>query len=355
MAKTYTYTSSFTYLGKRYYVRADSKKELYTKIANKKRDLKDGIVTLDSNTTVDIWAEKVFAIYKSNSKDLKGMKSRYRVHVSPFIGSMPIGVIRSAQCQELLNNCAGMSFSTVDKLRQELRYIFGMAVENQMIVRNPAAKISLPDHYKGERRSITDNEREHLLKVCDKDPRYILFLIMLRCGCRPEEAASLQGRDIDHKEKLLHIRGTKTKNADRYVPIPDDLYSRIKNVKGFDPIAPNLSGNRHTEKSYQRLRNKLRRDMNISMGCKMYRNALVAPFPLAEDFTPYCLRHTYCTDLCKSGVDVRVAQRLMGHSNISITADIYTHVDMKEIIEAKEKINKYFKESQKGATVGATS
>ena len=77
------------------------------------------------------------------------------------------------------------------------------------------------------------------------------------------------------------------------------------------------------------------------MGCKTYRNALIPPYLLADDFVPYCLRHTYCTDLCKADVDVRTAQKLMGHANISITADIYTHVDLGDIKKAAEKIRLY--------------
>jgi site-specific recombinase XerD len=82
------------------------------------------------------------------------------------------------------------------------------------------------------------------------------------------------------------------------------------------------------------------------MGCKTHRNALIPPLPLAPDFEPYCLRHTYCTDLCKAGVDIRTAQRLMGHANISITADIYTHVDVNDIIQAGEKINEYYRRAK---------
>lgn len=79
--------------------------------------------------------------------------------------------------------------------------------------------------------------------------------------------------------------------------------------------------------------------MNISMGCKTYRNALVPPLPLAEDFCPYCLRHTYCTNLQKAGVDVRTAQKLMGHASVSTTVNIYTHVDHEEILKAGKLIN----------------
>ena len=55
---------------------------------------------------------------------------------------------------------------------------------------------------------------------------------------------------------------------------------------------------------------------------RVYRNQLIPPLPLADDFVPYDLRHTYCTDLARAGVDIRTAQKLMGHANISVTADI---------------------------------
>ena len=70
------------------------------------------------------------------------------------------------------------------------------------------------------------------------------------------------------------------------------------------------------------------------MGCEVYRNELIPPLPLAPDFVPYMFRHTYCTDLQKKGIDIRTAQKLMGHSSILITAEIYTHVDTKEIVKA---------------------
>ena len=44
---------------------------------------------------------------------------------------------------------------------------------------------------------------------------------------------------------------------------------------------------------------------------------------------PYCLRHTFCTDLRRAGVPINVAKELMGHANISVTANIYTHRDQK--------------------------
>ena len=338
---SYKYRSTFTYLGKRYDIRANSPEELYAKKALKKKELKENYIVYDRNVSVDAWAKIALDTYKFGLKGLKDTKARYRKYVSPYIGTKPIGNVTAVECQTLLNKCGGMSYSHVSKLRQELSFIFERAVENRIIPTNPARKLRMPEYEKGTRRSLTDAEREHFLKCYKADPSYLLFYIMLKCGCRPEEAINLQGHDIDHEKRMLHIRGTKTKNSDRYVPIPDELYAVIKGTKRFDPISPNRSGQKHSKSSYTRLYEHLRRDMNISMGCKTYRNALLPPLPLDENFVPYFFRHTYCTDLCKAEIDVRTAQKLMGHANISITADIYTHVDMNDLQIAREKINAY--------------
>lgn len=66
--------------------------------------------------------------------------------------------------------------------------------------------------------------------------------------------------------------------------------------------------------------------MNIHMGAEVQRNKLTEDL-IAKDLTPYCLRHTFCTDLERAGVPLNVAKDLMGHSDISVTANIYTHKD----------------------------
>ncbi|MBP5385669.1 MAG: site-specific integrase [Lachnospiraceae bacterium] len=341
MAKKYKYSTSFMHNGKRYSVKGNTKEEIYTKKANMIRDLRDNVIIYDSHVMVDLWAEQAFDTYKYSVQDLEWIKKRYMKYVSPFIRSKPIGAIKSSECQDILNHCAGMSYSHCNKLKQEMKFLFERAVDNQLIPFNPARSLKMPECTKGTRRSITETERKHFLQVYEQDHRFLLFMIILKCGCRPEEAINLIGKDIDHEQRLLHVHGTKSKNADRYVPIPDDLYPAIKDTKPFEPIAPNESGRKHTESSYKRLYFRLRREMNLSMGCKTYRNALVPPYPLAEDFVPYFFRHTYCTDLCKAGIDIRTAQRLMGHANISITAKIYTHVDLEEIKKAGRLLEEY--------------
>lgn len=169
------------------------------------------------------------------------------------------------------------------------------------------------------------------------DPRFILFELIYNCGCRPSEAMEVTSDDIRPHEDLhvLHIRATKNKYSDRLVPIPDDFYERLKDYHGI--IASRANGTKHTRTSYRRLTERLYREMNIAMGSRMYRNSIVEP-KLSPDFVPYCLRHSYCTNLARSGVDVRVAQKLMGHSDIQTTVNIYAHIDESFLADAMDSI-----------------
>ena len=55
------------------------------------------------------------------------------------------------------------------------------------------------------------------------------------------------------------------------------------------------------------------------------RDGKIIRHAIAPDLTLYCLRHTFCTDLQRAGVAINIAKELMGHSSITVTADIYTH------------------------------
>jgi integrase len=335
MPKKYKYRKDFTYEGKRYTVLADTQADLYMKMANKIRDLEEGRVRISGNMTVSSWIEKCIETYKPNVSDeyRSQMLQRLGKHVGSVIGKRPIKSIRPAELQDILNAQAGASDSHIKKLYQEICFVFQKAVKNHLIAEDPSDDLVRPAGYKRSSRSITEHEREHVLKVCGQDRRFVLFLLMLECGCRAKEARNVQGMDIQIVDgtRVLHIRGTKTVNADRYVPLPDDLYQLIKDTPRFQYVCLTQKGTKFTETGYKRLTERFRRELNLSMGCRTYRNALVPPFPLSSDFIPYMLRHTYCTDLCRKGVDVRTAQYLMGHADISITANIYTHIDMEQV------------------------
>lgn len=336
--KKYKYGKKITIDGKRYYIRADTPEELGAKIAIKRRDIEEGRVIISGSMTVSQWVPVCIRTYKPRASEDAKQQTLYRLnkHLLPAVGSLQLKQVKPIQLQAIMNAQAGASSSHIKKLSQEIKFIFARAVENKLILENPAAHLAPPAGTTGHRRAITAFERKHFLKVCENDPRFILFELMLYCGCRPKEAAGCIGKDVEiiNGYPMLHIRGTKTANSDRYVPVPDQLQERLLSVPKLSRIATNAAGKPIDKSCYIRMSERLKREMNLSMGCKTFRNHLLPPYPLAEDFVPYCLRHTYCTDLQKAGVDVRVAQKLMGHADIRITANIYTHVDIDSATEA---------------------
>lgn len=348
----YEFRKSFTFEGKRYDVYGHTQEEVMLKLFEKKKALEEGKVTVSNNMLVSAWAEIAIDSYKRNlnKKGREDMLLRVNKHILSKIGSATVKSIKPIQCQSIMNDLDGYSWSTVQKVYQDLQFIFKTAQQNHLVLENPAKDVVRPAAIKGQRQAITEHERAAFLKVVESVDKYRVFELMLYCGCRPGEAIKCQGSDLSIKDgvALLHIRGTKTKNSDRVVPMPEELYMKLKDIGPFEPLAPNSSGRFHSESSYNRCANDLKRQMNIAMGCRTYRNALVPPYPLRDSFVPYELRHTYCSDLARRGIDIRVAQKLMGHSSISITADIYTHVQDEQILDDAAKILGKVSENTRG-------
>lgn len=344
MPKQYKYRESFTFDGKRYEVRANTKEELERKKVNKLRDLEEGRIIVDSSMTVKSWVEICIRDYKTGvaPSTLANYKSKANHWIVEKIGNLKVKDVKEIHCQGILNDMAEQELAqyTIRKVAEILRFVFERAKKNHLIFYNPAEDLSIPSGDKTTRRSITESERKYILEVADTNPKYVYFLFMLYCGCRPSEAAEIKGMDITKIEEknVLHIRGTKSKNADRYVPIPNELYKRLPKVNKIDYMFKNEAGGKLSAGNRNVLWKHFRRDLNIAMGCEVYRNQLIPPFPVAPDLVPYCLRHTFCTDLQKKDVDIRMAQYLMGHADIKLTANIYTHTDTEMIVKVAEKI-----------------
>lgn len=168
----------------------------------------------------------------------------------------------------------------------------------------------------------------------------LICKMMLYCGLREKEAIKLMRKNVDLNRRTVSIKNTKTEAGNRIVPIPDIFANELLEYKsGPDSLICDNNGKKYTPMAIQCLWKNIKRFMNIAMGCKVYRNRLIEPLPLADDFYMHNLRHTYCTDLEKSGVPINIASRLMGHSDISLTAKIYTHASMETLELARRLIN----------------
>lgn len=335
--KRYKYRRILTYNGKRYEILADTLDELAEKKARKILELETKKHKED-NISVRDWTYRCVEVYKTNQSEITRKKFMQRIEhcILEQIGEYRMNAITPLQCQEVLNRQIGKSRTQINEVYQALKFIFSHAVFNDIIQKDPTLTLVKPKGTSKSRRSLTDTEREIFLEIAKTERRYYCFLLMYYCGCRPLEATECKGSDLYELDgqPMLHIRGTKTKNADRNIPIPPELWELIKHTPKNEYIAVYNNGNHITYDNRKRLWKSLWNKMNLKAGTKTYRNKLQEPYLIPKDLTPYCLRHDFCTRLAKNNVDIRIAQRLMGHADIKLTANVYTHVDDSSILAA---------------------
>lgn len=334
---------TFTWEGKRYEVRGATKKEANEKLSELKAALKRGEAVIGAGSTVTAWYTKWKATYKDSSgitpKSLGMYDEKFNGYIRPAIGSMKLKDVREVHLQEILNGQAGRSFSHVSKLRMVMREIFSKAHIARLIPFDPSADLALPAYTKGHRRSLTDEERAYVLEVAETHRAGLWVLTILYTGMRPGETAVLQWQDVDFESNEIHVykameSGTervkepKTDAGERDIPIHSELRKRLLAARGgpFELVFTNTRGGRLTASSMRSMWNNFHREVDIRMGAVVFRNQIVQN-AFDPDLTAYCLRHTFCTDLQRAGVPLNVAKELMGHSDIAVTANIYTHRD----------------------------
>lgn len=332
-----------TYKGVRIDIKAHTSAELHRKVTAKKQAIDKDIV--DGSVMMSAFGEMYLEAYKKNTvsaswyKDLTYMWTK----IVYEMGDRPMNRIKPIHLQDYLNSL-DMADSTIKKRYDLIAQIFRHAYINGVTPKDYTLELVRPHGRPTVTgRSITDYERDILLKVLEGHRGELFCKLILYCGLRPSEAQALQWRDLDLKErtvtvsKALKRNGTvgppKTNAAYRTIPIPDHLARLIRPGEPFDDVFS------HNATWQRRVWENVKREMNIAMGCKVYRNKLVMPYPLADDFTLYNLRHTYCTDLEKKGVPISIASRLMGHSSINVTAKIYTHASTEALEIARRLIN----------------
>lgn len=352
--KKYEYVKrSFTFEGKRYFVYGKSERDAQKKMIDLKIELQKNGIRLDGSTTVRKWAQQWLEVYIDPSDITAKSAAMYRQkldgYILPAIGHMKLKDVRDTHLQKLLNK-ANSSKSTAQKVKITLQRMFKQARKSKLIAFDPAEDLHLPKAPEGKGRSITDFERRNILEVAEYHRGGLYVLTVLYCGLRPNECIALQWKDIDLKDGWIHVRSAaesgnsasikdpKTAAGIRSVPTPSPLLAKLRAAKPkgaeFQPVFLQPKGRkRHTESSLNDLWNNFKRELDIHMGAKVYRNQILKHCwelrPMAESqdlwesLIPYCLRHTFGTDCQRAGIPINVTKYLMGHSDISVTANIY--------------------------------
>lgn len=385
-AKDGFYRKTFTYEGKRYGARANTQEQLFEKIVQMKAELKNGTKVVNENTLIKQWAYEWLETYKKDGVR-PGTYDRYKRNIDnviiPAIGNMRIKDVQQIHLQRIMNRLKGYSKDHTQKIQHMIYNIFERARKSRMISNNPADDLELPlTGLEASHRAITQEERKHILQLCETHRGGLWVLTMLYCGLRPGETIPLTWADIDFKRAVLKVtkayeratrdfKSPKSKAGIREIPIPAALFEKFKAAypedKPYDFIfqqcdntkARKPNGKHHTETSLNRLWRDFKTCLDLSMGATyeergQRKKTHIIVSAVSDDLVPYCLRHTYCTDLEAAGVPINVAARLMGHANILLTSKIYTHKSDAAFESAAAAINRYCAENTVAGDTGDT-
>lgn len=272
----------------------------------------------------------------------------------------------------------GKHHSTVKTVRGVLRPAFQMAVDDDILVKNPfafeLAGVVVNDSV--TREAISKADMRRFLKFVHDDNVYSKYyegvFILFNTGLRISEFCGLTLKDIDMEKRVIdinhqlqrdsdmcyHIFSTKTNAGTRKIPMTEDVYKAFKEIIDNRP-------NDIEEKMIDGHVGFLYRDKDgmplVALHWEKYFNRMVGRYNdiyrvQMPNITPHVCRHTYCSNMARSGMNPKTLQYLMGHSDISVTMNTYTHlglddardemVRLEELENARKEVEKTSGESE---------
>lgn len=351
----YRYTDSY---GKVRCIYAKTLEDLRKKEATIQRDLADGIDYAAGEISVADLVDRYMSLKRDighNTKRAYGTVIN-RIKESEF-GQMKVRNVKLSDAKRFYIDLhdTGSKRNTISIYHSVLRPTFEMAVDDDMIRKNPfkfkVADIIPDDAVK--RTALTKQQQENYLRFIQEngqDNYYDDIVILMGTGLRVSELYGLTKKDVDLKKRLIFIdhqlcrtaekpyfvKSPKISSGVRCIPMSDMVYMALRRVVAnrqsptVELLVDGYSGFLFLDKAgmpkvAMHLENYMR-----GMQKKMDR-IYGKSFPRV---TPHVLRHTFCTNMQRAGIDVKSLQYLMGHSNVSVTLDVYTHVDFHAVQEA---------------------
>lgn len=329
------YEKIITIHGKRVAFRAKTVKEIERKMLEYSEKEEQGELF---SVVAEQWKESHFPTLAFNT--LKGYRPAYRSAVE-FFGDK---LIRSISLSDVKAYIASLPKSWAQKTMANyelvLNLIFEFAAENEYIDANPAQYARLPKGRKKTHRRAPTQEEIDLINNSLGVPFGLFAFLILYTGCRKGEALALQYKDIDRDGKTVHIcksiyhddsgnphlKSPKTEKGNRDIILIDLLERAIPEGKPNDYIFSD-GGNLIRSSKFD----KLWREYQQATGLTI---------------TPHIIRHGYASILHEAGIDKKDAQELLGHSNISTTLDIYTHISQKKWKDTARKLQGYIQNTQ---------
>lgn len=329
-------------------------------------------ITLDE--WYGVWFNQV-KVHKIKETSIAPMNRVYKRTFGFHLGAERIKDIRPLDIQRSLNamHSDGIATSTLKDGLVQMRDCMEYALANQLIKSNPCIVIEIPWSIpKAEEEiALTQEEQNDFLSYMEDNWYKELFYFMCLSGVRVGEAGALKWNDIDFDKKTVRIKGSlscqycegvkrmvitapKTVNSIRTIPFLGEMEEILRSQKAKqDRLKEELGGRFRSSGDFDDLvftttmgspcvRYIVQKEINKYLDRRSEEEAALAvkegrkPRTFRK-FHPHTLRHTFATRCFEKGMDPKVVQKLMGHSNISITLNIYTHVMESKMASELEK------------------
>lgn len=258
--------------------------------------------------------------------------------IIPHLGQTELSKITPRQIQTLYNDLKSsnrLSDENIRKIHTIINNSLNKAFKWEMIVRNPAALVEVPQVAKKEI-DVWNEEEIHRFLSFAKDSRYYAaFLLALTTGMRQGEILGLRWKDIDvenrtisvvqtlsHKGQILSA-GAKTAAGNRKISIDENTLNQLLSLKL--KYKEEKMANRPIYQDYDLV-------IRTSIGTPVSpRNLLRSFYSIIEKAQVrkirfHDLRHTHASLLLKQGVNPKIVAERLGHANVKITLDTYSHL-----------------------------
>ena len=355
--------------------KSHEKKKTCSSEAEAKKVLKQWQREIDRSSMIDTRAESVQAFMtnwltnykKPNLKPTSydRLEMTLQLHIFPYLGRLQMGSLTSDDVQNHLNALydIGLSYSTIKKVYDALNASIKWGVAAHKITFNPMYAVVIPGKKltegkkgsnKGKKVKYFSIEEQNLLiefateRFHNGQPVHkwgYVIPLLLNTGMRLGELLGLQWkRDVDFDKRIITVENSMVvvKNRDKSKDTKIKLLDQesLKSVAGERTIFMNdeaLDAMRHlyeiTGKQKYVITSKNGQPVHPSTIERLMTNVKRrAGLPSGKNLGPHALRHSFASNLFRSGVDIKVISELLGHAEVGITMDVYTHIieDQKE-------------------------
>lgn len=354
-------------------LKAQTEKELEKRVREYRNEIDAGLDILKNNDTLYSWIYHYLEsiegevdcdnIKESEYKTLKSRLEFFVNYKNGLLAKTKLKDILASHIQPAVNELYRCNPATgnptakktIQRYIRALSNVFEFArKERAYNFCNPCDDLKIPKNAVSNTRTAINRHTIQLILTTEHRAQ-LPACIMLLAGLRRGEVTALTWFDIDFKNKIINVnksydfkqgevKSTKTEAGIRKIPMNDFLCNLLLEAKKTSKgtyVVQKTYGGRMTETAWKRLFESYMEALRAADGTD--EETLCFADERFEEFTAHQLRHTYCSMLQWSGVDIKTAQVLMGHSEYGVTANIYTHIDEQSKNDAAQKQNEFIK------------